>query len=104
MFVDDQDERNGEAAGVPPRSFESNENDVLFGDFDHSDIPFEDEEWPVVIIGSSMVGMMTWLLLGFTGKRLVESGSSRSVLTFVESKVFRSTVIRRPARTLGQLV
>lgn len=41
------------------------------GDFDHSHIPFEDEEWPVVIIGSSMVGMVTGLLLGYHGYGLI---------------------------------
>lgn len=38
-----------------------------FEDFDHSSIPFEEERWPVVIIGSSMVGMSLGLLLGYHG-------------------------------------
>lgn len=38
-----------------------------FGDFDHSNIPFEAEEIPVIIIGSSMVGMFMGLLLGYHG-------------------------------------
>lgn len=41
--------------------------DVELSNFDHSSIPLEKEEWPVVIIGSSLVGMMTGLLLGFHG-------------------------------------
>ncbi|KAL6704162.1 hypothetical protein ACN47E_008722 [Coniothyrium glycines] len=51
----------------PPQSFGANIKEVVFGDFDHSGIPLEDEEWPVLIIGSSMVGMMTGLLLGYHG-------------------------------------
>lgn len=35
--------------------------------FDHSKIPFADEQWPVIIIGSSMVGKMLGLLLGYHG-------------------------------------
>lgn len=35
--------------------------------FDHSNIPLENDEIPVVIIGSSMVGMFMGLLLGFHG-------------------------------------
>ncbi|KAH7133847.1 FAD binding domain-containing protein [Dactylonectria macrodidyma] len=38
-----------------------------FTEFDHSDIPFEKEEWPVIIIGSSMVGKTLGLLLGYHG-------------------------------------
>jgi hypothetical protein len=38
-----------------------------FEDFDHSSIPFEKETWPVIIIGSSMVGMTLGVLLGFHG-------------------------------------
>lgn len=71
MSTSDEKKTNGGAVGVPPRSFESKEKDVIFGDFDHSNIPFEDEEWPVVIIGSSMVGMMTGLLLGYHGYSFV---------------------------------
>ncbi len=41
--------------------------DIVFGPFDHSSIPFEKEEWPVVIMGSSLVGMLTGLLLGHHG-------------------------------------
>lgn len=58
---------NGSAGGLPPKSFGSNARDVVFGDFDHSAIPLEAEEWPVIIIGSSMIGMMTGLLLGYHG-------------------------------------
>lgn len=36
-------------------------------DFDHSEIPLEADEIPVVIIGSSMVGMFMGLLLGYHG-------------------------------------
>lgn len=38
-----------------------------FGTFDHSEIPLEPEEWPVIIIGSSMVGMTLGVLLGYHG-------------------------------------
>ncbi|KAK4936728.1 hypothetical protein LTR10_022452 [Elasticomyces elasticus] len=37
------------------------------GDFDHSQIPLAEEQWPVIIIGSSMVGKMLGLLLGYHG-------------------------------------
>lgn len=35
--------------------------------YDHSSIPFEQDEIPVIIIGSSMVGMFMGLLLGYHG-------------------------------------
>lgn len=38
-----------------------------FTPFDHSNIPFEEEEWPVMITGSSMVGKTLGLLLGYHG-------------------------------------
>lgn len=38
-----------------------------FTPFDHSNIPLEKEEWPVIIIGSSMVGKTLGLLLGYHG-------------------------------------
>lgn len=38
-----------------------------FGEFDHSNIPLEAEEVPVIIIGSSIVGMFMGLLLGYHG-------------------------------------
>lgn len=41
--------------------------DHVFGEFDSSLIPLETEEWPVIIMGSSLVGMMTGLLLGYHG-------------------------------------
>ena len=41
--------------------------DIVFDEFDVSSLPFEKEEWSVIIIGSSMVGMMTGLLLGYHG-------------------------------------
>lgn len=41
--------------------------DIVFGDFDHSSIPLEKEEYPVIIMGSSLVGMLTGLLLGYHG-------------------------------------
>ncbi|KAH7072042.1 FAD binding domain-containing protein [Paraphoma chrysanthemicola] len=56
-----------EGARKPPQSFGAAVKEVSFGDFNHHDIPLEKEEWPVVIIGSSMVGMMTGLLLGYHG-------------------------------------
>ncbi|KAG5785405.1 hypothetical protein H9Q73_000986 [Fusarium xylarioides] len=42
-----------------------------FGTFDHSEIPLEPEEWPVIIIGSSMVGMTLGVLLGYHGIKSV---------------------------------
>ncbi|CAJ0553068.1 Ff.00g115800.m01.CDS01 [Fusarium sp. VM40] len=42
-----------------------------FEDFDHSSIPFEKETWPVIIVGSSMVGMTLGVLLGFHGIKSV---------------------------------
>ncbi|KAH6694303.1 FAD binding domain-containing protein [Leptodontidium sp. MPI-SDFR-AT-0119] len=45
--------------------------DVELSNFDHSSIPLEKEEWPVVIMGSSLVGMMTGLLLGFHGIKTI---------------------------------
>ncbi|KAH0403046.1 hypothetical protein KCU89_g2529, partial [Aureobasidium melanogenum] len=39
--------------------------------FDHSNIPLEADEIPVIIIGSSMVGMFMGLLLGYHGIRSV---------------------------------
>ncbi|KAJ9653206.1 hypothetical protein H2201_009166 [Coniosporium apollinis] len=41
-----------------------------FQEFDHSSISLEKEEWPVVIIGSSMVGMTLGVLLGYHGAAL----------------------------------
>lgn len=38
-----------------------------FSEIDHSDIPLDKEEWPVIIIGSSMVGKTLGLLLGYHG-------------------------------------
>lgn len=35
--------------------------------YDHSHIPMEQDENPVIIIGSSMVGMFMGLLLGYHG-------------------------------------
>lgn len=58
---------NEQAGGLPPRSFDNNDKDVRFDDLNHASIPLEAEEWPVIIIGSSMVGMMTGLLLGYHG-------------------------------------
>jgi hypothetical protein len=40
---------------------------VELNNFDHASLPFEEEEWPVIIIGSSMVGMALGVLLGFHG-------------------------------------
>ncbi|KAI1033769.1 hypothetical protein LB503_011077 [Fusarium chuoi] len=42
-----------------------------FTPIDHSNIPFEEEEWPVIIIGSSMVGKTLGLLLGYHGIKSV---------------------------------
>ncbi|PNP73220.1 hypothetical protein FNYG_13445 [Fusarium nygamai] len=42
-----------------------------FETFDHSEIPLEPEEWPVIIIGSSMVGMTLGVLLGYHGIKSV---------------------------------
>ncbi|KAM0086129.1 hypothetical protein ACKRZS_001585 [Fusarium odoratissimum] len=42
-----------------------------FEEFDHSEIPLEPEDWPVIIIGSSMVGMTLGVLLGYHGIKSV---------------------------------
>ncbi|KAI5204384.1 hypothetical protein AUEXF2481DRAFT_27223 [Aureobasidium subglaciale EXF-2481] len=42
-----------------------------FQSFDHATIPFKDEEIPVIIIGSSMVGMFMGLLVGYHGIRSI---------------------------------
>lgn len=44
-----------------------NTSKYAFKDFDHSHIPLEKDGWPVIIIGSSMVGKMLGLLLGYHG-------------------------------------
>jgi hypothetical protein len=41
--------------------------DFNFDDFNHENIPLEKKEWPVIIIGSSMVGMTLSILLGYHG-------------------------------------
>ncbi|KAH6997373.1 FAD binding domain-containing protein [Ilyonectria destructans] len=38
-----------------------------FSEIDYSNIPLEKEQWPVIIIGSSMVGKTLGLLLGYHG-------------------------------------
>lgn len=38
-----------------------------YASFDHSTIPLEEEEYPVIIVGSSMVGMSLGILLGYCG-------------------------------------
>jgi hypothetical protein len=38
-----------------------------FGKFDQQNIFLEEKEWPVIIIGSSMVGMALSILLGYYG-------------------------------------
>ncbi|KAH8663231.1 FAD binding domain-containing protein [Ilyonectria robusta] len=45
----------------------SKRTEFEFGDFDHKDIPFEKETYPVIVIGSSMVGMTLGVLLGYHG-------------------------------------
>lgn len=45
----------------------SRKTEFDFKDFDHSAIPLEKEQWPVIIIGSSMVGMTLGVLLGYHG-------------------------------------
>ncbi|KAH7134866.1 FAD binding domain-containing protein [Dendryphion nanum] len=69
MTIENRSNGKGDKHTVepPPQSFGSNVKDVVFGPFDHWNIPLEREEWPVMIIGSSMVGMMTGLLLGYHG-------------------------------------
>ncbi|KAH7136762.1 FAD binding domain-containing protein [Dactylonectria estremocensis] len=50
---------------------QSNRTEFDFGDFDHSSIPLEKEEWPVIVIGSSMVGMTLGVILGSHGIKSV---------------------------------
>lgn len=67
MFNGEKIAPNEHVGVLPPKSFDENAEEVHFGDFDHASIPLEAEEWPIIIIGSSMVGMMTGLLLGYHG-------------------------------------
>ncbi|KAH7024240.1 FAD binding domain-containing protein [Ilyonectria destructans] len=55
--------------------------DRVFGDFDSSSIPLEKEEWPVVIMGSSLVGMMTGLLFGYHGIKSVSFDRRPTILS-----------------------
>lgn len=41
--------------------------ELILDGFDASSIPFEKEEWPVIMMGSSLVGMIMGLLLGHWG-------------------------------------
>ena len=43
-----------------------------FGEFDHSEIPLEKDQWPAIIFGSSMVGMTLGSLLGYYGQVIAD--------------------------------
>ncbi|VUC32392.1 unnamed protein product, partial [Clonostachys rosea] len=49
----------------------SNLSKDKFTPIEHSNIPFEEDEWPVIIIGSSMVGKTLSLLLGYHGVKSI---------------------------------
>ncbi|GKZ36600.1 hypothetical protein AbraIFM66950_007753 [Aspergillus brasiliensis] len=62
--------------------------DFDFSDFDHSAIPLEGEQWPVVIIGSSMVGMTLGILLGYWGIESVALDRHPSTATHPRAALF----------------
>jgi hypothetical protein len=98
VSIDDKSTANRDAVGMPPKSFDSNKKDIKFGDFDHSHILFEDEKWPVIIIGSNMVGMMTGFLFGYHEHDVVWITTVIILLTLIESRVYHAIVISHPAR------
>ncbi|PYH67654.1 uncharacterized protein BO88DRAFT_426878 [Aspergillus vadensis CBS 113365] len=59
-----------------------------FSDFNHSGIPLEEEEWPVIIIGSSMIGMALGLLLGYWGIESVAFDRHPSTATHPRAALF----------------
>ncbi|GME47295.1 FAD binding domain-containing protein [Neofusicoccum parvum] len=56
--------------------------------FDHSQIPLEKEEWPVIVIGSSMVGMSLQLMLGFHGVKSLSFDRHPSTATRTRAALF----------------
>ncbi|KAF7552181.1 hypothetical protein G7Z17_g4502 [Cylindrodendrum hubeiense] len=56
-------------SSLKPQVDETSSNS--FVEFDHSNIALEVEQWPVIIIGSSMVGKTLGLLLGYHGIKSV---------------------------------
>ncbi|PSN72054.1 hypothetical protein BS50DRAFT_544354 [Corynespora cassiicola Philippines] len=54
--------------------------DFAYRDFDHSSIPFEKEEWPAIILGSSLVGTLMGLLLGYHGIKTIAFDRHRAIL------------------------
>lgn len=105
MSIDDQKLANNDdhehEVKPPPQSFGSNVKEVEFGAFDHSSIPLEEEEWPVLIVGSSMVGMMTGLLLGYHGYGPQQGRAGNASDRDIALKVFLLTGTRLPVRTPG---
>lgn len=85
----------------PPQSFGGDVKEVEFGAFDHSGIPLDEEEWPVAIIGSSMVGMMTGILLGYHGYGYKQAHAEIAPDWTSASKAYLSIGIRPPAHTQG---
>ncbi|CEJ60603.1 hypothetical protein PMG11_09172 [Penicillium brasilianum] len=59
-----------------------------FGDFDHSNIPLEEKRWPVIIIGSSMVGMTLSILLGYYGIESISFDRHPSTATHPRAALF----------------
>ncbi|SCV36754.1 related to phenol 2-monooxygenase [Fusarium fujikuroi] len=69
---DDYSSRNGPSQFDDTIPMTQNQRTLFeFGTFDHLEIPLEPEEWPVIIIGSSMVGMTLGVLLGYHGIKSV---------------------------------
>ncbi|KAM6509531.1 hypothetical protein FALCPG4_017182 [Fusarium falciforme] len=64
-----------------------------FDDFDHSNIPFEKDELPVVVIGSSMIGMSLQLFLGFHGIKSVAFDRHPSTATRQRAALFQLRTI-----------
>ncbi|KAI8711052.1 FAD-binding-3 domain-containing protein [Fusarium sp. LHS14.1] len=54
--------------------------DLVFGDFDHSSVPLEPDQFPVIIMGSSLVGMLTGLLLGYHGVKTISFDRRATIL------------------------
>ncbi|KAJ5547314.1 hypothetical protein N7494_004899 [Penicillium frequentans] len=62
--------------------------DFNFDDLDHKNIPLEEKEWPVIIIGSSMVGMTLSILLGYHGIKSISFDRHPSTATHPRAALF----------------
>ncbi|KAJ9267104.1 hypothetical protein DTO212C5_6169 [Paecilomyces variotii] len=55
--------------------------ELILDGFDASSIPFEKEEWPVIMMGSSLVGMIMGLLLGHWGVKSTSFDRHATILS-----------------------